>query len=99
MVYTYQHVLSVTTCVLFNKTTFLFADIDDCEDSPCTNEGTCVDHVGRYECICPQLYAGERCHISTGKLSSRNKPAAYQHSAHKLKPDNFSNTLLEKFSF
>lgn len=43
------------------------SDMDDCIGSPCANGGSCVDHVGRYECICPRLYAGERCQISTGE--------------------------------
>ncbi len=35
--------------------------IDDCDDDPCQNGGTCVDDVAGYTCICGAGFAGATC--------------------------------------
>ena len=41
----------------------IFVDIDECESSPCKNNGSCVDGIGSYTCVCSQGYTGEECEI------------------------------------
>ncbi len=36
-------------------------EINECESSPCENNSTCVDLVGRFECNCTANYTGVRC--------------------------------------
>jgi hypothetical protein len=37
---------------------------DDCANSPCINNGTCIDLVAGYKCICRVLYTGNHCESS-----------------------------------
>ena len=36
-------------------------NIDDCVDSPCANNGQCVDAVDDYNCVCEPGFTGKRC--------------------------------------
>ncbi|XP_070175573.1 delta-like protein D [Littorina saxatilis] len=36
-------------------------DINECASSPCQNEGSCVDQVNAYTCICQDGYTGTHC--------------------------------------
>ena len=36
-------------------------DIDECESSPCINNGTCRDLIADFNCTCPRNYTGKRC--------------------------------------
>jgi hypothetical protein len=36
-------------------------DIDECEDAPCWNEGSCTNNDGSYECACADGYDGMNC--------------------------------------
>lgn len=38
-------------------------NIDECENSPCLNEATCVDGINEYTCNCLPGYEGTRCQI------------------------------------
>ncbi|PFX15438.1 Tolloid-like protein 2 [Stylophora pistillata] len=40
-------------------------DIDGCAKHPCSNNGTCSDHVDGFKCICPAGFEGSRCEIVT----------------------------------
>ena len=40
-------------------------DIDDCVASPCKNNGTCVDQVDGYICLCDDGYEGDNCDDNT----------------------------------
>lgn len=42
------------------------SDGDQCEPSPCLNQGSCKDHIGYYTCTCPPGFTGRNCEI--GKL-------------------------------
>ena len=46
---------------------FTFSDIDDCMESPCNNNGTCIDGIASYTCECPLGFEGQDC--ETSKLS------------------------------
>ena len=39
-------------------------DIDECISNPCSNGGTCTDHVNGYDCSCIPGYTGRDCLIS-----------------------------------
>ena len=39
----------------------MFIDINDCENSPCANGGTCEDLVNNFECTCAEGYTGPTC--------------------------------------
>jgi hypothetical protein len=34
-------------------------NVDECEEDPCQNGGTCVDEVGSYHCKCLPGYEGK----------------------------------------
>ena len=36
-------------------------DIDECEQSPCLNGGTCKNMNGTFICQCPQGFSGKNC--------------------------------------
>uniref|UniRef100_A0A8C0L5B0 Coagulation factor X n=1 Tax=Canis lupus dingo TaxID=286419 RepID=A0A8C0L5B0_CANLU len=46
------------------------ADGDQCESSPCQNQGQCKDGLLEYSCICLEGYEGKNCELSTRKLCS-----------------------------
>ena len=35
--------------------------VDHCAESPCSNNGTCVNQLDEFECVCPRGYKGGRC--------------------------------------
>lgn len=43
-----------------------FSDIDECTSQPCFNNGTCVDQVNAWNCVCDDGYTGQQC--QTGML-------------------------------
>ena len=45
---------------------FTPTDIDDCENDPCENGGSCTDGVNIYTCGCVAGYTGDNC--ETGML-------------------------------
>lgn len=45
------------------------ADGDQCESSPCQNEGQCRDGLGEYTCTCLEGYEGKNCELC--EFSSR----------------------------
>ncbi|XP_003477549.1 coagulation factor X [Cavia porcellus] len=47
-----------------------YKDGDQCENSPCQNQGTCRDGIGDYLCICTEGYEGKNCELFTRKLCS-----------------------------
>ena len=36
-------------------------NIDDCVNSPCANNGQCVDAVDDFNCVCEPGFTGKRC--------------------------------------
>uniref|UniRef100_A0A672J0M0 Coagulation factor IX n=1 Tax=Salarias fasciatus TaxID=181472 RepID=A0A672J0M0_SALFA len=40
-----------------------YIDSDQCESSPCVNQGSCEDHIGSYTCTCPSSFTGTNCEI------------------------------------
>uniref|UniRef100_A0A8C0L089 Coagulation factor X n=1 Tax=Canis lupus dingo TaxID=286419 RepID=A0A8C0L089_CANLU len=47
-----------------------YKDGDQCESSPCQNQGQCKDGLLEYSCICLEGYEGKNCELSTRKLCS-----------------------------
>ena len=46
---------------VFMRMCVLFPDFDECARDPCQNDGTCVDKVNTFECICREYYRGRLC--------------------------------------
>ena len=44
----------------------MYSDIDNCQPTPCLNNGVCVDGLNSYSCDCTHGFVGENC--STSKL-------------------------------
>ena len=59
--------------------TYLFSDINECEDTPCMNGGDCSDVVGRFECDCVEGYEGTTC--ETGKMVKRHSLYALRYGS------------------
>ncbi|XP_066093048.1 coagulation factor X isoform X1 [Saccopteryx bilineata] len=49
-----------------------YKDGDQCESSPCLNQGKCKDGLGEYTCTCSEGYDGKNCELFTRKLCSVN---------------------------
>ena len=45
-----------------NWHTYAFPDVDDCDPSPCQNDGTCTDlGTNMYQCDCASGWTGVDC--------------------------------------
>ena len=40
-------------------------EILECASFPCANDGTCIDEIGSYTCLCSDEYTGVNCEYST----------------------------------
>ena len=47
---------------------FIYPDINECENDPCQNGGTCVNSPGGYSCNCVDGYTGDHC--QEGKIGA-----------------------------
>ncbi|XP_036313136.1 coagulation factor X [Pipistrellus kuhlii] len=47
-----------------------YKDGDQCESSPCLNQGSCKDGLGEYMCTCMEGYEGRNCELPTRKFCS-----------------------------
>ncbi|XP_052608723.1 coagulation factor X [Peromyscus californicus insignis] len=47
-----------------------YKDGDQCESSPCQNQGKCRDGLGEYTCTCLEGYEGKNCELLVRKLCS-----------------------------
>ena len=45
------------------------SDINDCASNPCQNQGTCIDGVNSYQCICADGWEGALCNINKNECS------------------------------
>ena len=37
--------------------------VNECDSAPCKHGGNCTDGLGRFDCECPQDYAGRQCEL------------------------------------
>ena len=63
---TWQHICIPHCCTHYIATFGLHcwihvADIDDCVNVTCQNDGVCLDRVNGYECNCTQRWRGDHC--------------------------------------
>ena len=59
-----NHTDSITKIHIYTGSTscnYYLADINECDSSPCRNNGTCEDAMSSYNCICVQGYTGHNC--------------------------------------
>uniref|UniRef100_A0AAQ4PV71 Coagulation factor IX n=1 Tax=Gasterosteus aculeatus aculeatus TaxID=481459 RepID=A0AAQ4PV71_GASAC len=49
-----------------------YRDGDQCESSPCLNEGSCRDHIGYFSCACASGFTGQICEIVVAKRCDVN---------------------------
>ena len=57
---------SIDFCAVKKKRfTFIIspADVNECDSSPCLNNGNCTDRINAFNCSCPPGFAGNRCEI------------------------------------
>ncbi|KAJ8036119.1 Fibropellin-1 [Holothuria leucospilota] len=45
-------------------------DIDECESSPCKNNGGCRDHLNYFTCECVRGTSGDRCQVNIDECAS-----------------------------
>ena len=38
-------------------------DVNECDNSPCENGGTCNNSQGNYSCDCTEFWMGRNCEI------------------------------------
>ena len=67
---------------------FLVTEIDECGSNPCINDGTCVDGLATFTCLCPSHFAGVSCEIGT----QQQKLNTLQVSSHFLHLSNNTKT-------
>ena len=48
-------------CLHGEFTQIFLLDEDDCTDAPCANNGTCIDQVAGYICLCACGFTGSLC--------------------------------------
>ncbi len=46
-----------------NVVIFLISDLNECDSFPCEHSATCVDQIGKYQCMCPPGYTSTNCEI------------------------------------
>ena len=52
---------------------FFSKDINECASSPCKNDGTCIDGLNTFTCICTEGYSGDDCDTSKPLKKKINK--------------------------
>lgn len=63
---------------------------DECVSNPCLNQGTCLNLIGRFQCICTEEFLGSTCAIPRGIHISINQSS----NQACLRPDSFNNRLI-----
>ena len=46
-------------------------NIDDCDISPCQNNGTCIDLVNGFQCNCSFGFTGPNCTVNIDDCASK----------------------------
>ena len=61
----------VNSCFVLAQNCHRCLDIGECSSVPCQNNGTCVDEINRFTCICASGFSGLVCETSEVFDSSR----------------------------
>ena len=60
--------------LLNNRIETIFGlDIGECTSAPCQNNGTCIDEINRFMCICADGFSGNVCETSEILLTKGNQ--------------------------
>ena len=60
-------------------------DVNDCTPGVCLNQGTCVDGVNSFQCICAEGWEGQFCGISKSNFCCWLRKTWFK-SAHRFSP-------------
>lgn len=55
--------LSMSVVTEASRRLHVFTDGNQCQSSPCQNNGTCKDGLGTYTCTCVDGYEGKDCEL------------------------------------
>lgn len=58
-----QHSKAILPASFGLQTNPFSADGDQCDSSPCLNQGGCKDGLGEYTCTCLEGYEGKNCEL------------------------------------
>ena len=47
----------------------IIADINECDSSPCQNDGTCSNLENRYRCTCKRGFTGMNCETGNTEIN------------------------------
>lgn len=68
-------------------------NINECENNPCLNQGSCFDTYGSYTCQCMRGFGGQNCELVSVQIVVIPKPLSSQNLC--LKKSEYTRPCLE----
>ena len=82
LVQVYFALFAHVNIIIFLGKSDMYSDIDECQNNPCLNGGTCEDLLGGFQCECRDGFKGDTCSEGKFELEFRF-----------IVPDNLSKAL------